>query len=65
MPSRYGYTIRDTISANNWYARPNPRHNEGANISFCDGHAKWFTMSFLMSDEAGPLWYMDNENHLP
>lgn len=24
-----------------WYNGMEPRHNEGANVGFCDGHAKW------------------------
>ncbi|NLO07609.1 MAG: DUF1559 domain-containing protein [candidate division WS1 bacterium] len=31
----------------NWYIRP--RHNEGANIAFCDGHAKWLGNSTIVS----------------
>jgi prepilin-type N-terminal cleavage/methylation domain-containing protein/prepilin-type processing-associated H-X9-DG protein len=39
------------------------RHNEGGNMGFCDGHAKWYSHSALMKREAGvaaPWRYAQN-----
>ncbi|MEA3403172.1 MAG: DUF1559 domain-containing protein [Armatimonadota bacterium] len=64
-PSTYGYTIRDTVQIHNSGAWPNPRHNEGCNVSFMDGHAKWLSFSYLRSADANHHWYVDNKPHLP
>ena len=65
--------------SNSWMLHPTPhvsrfipqRHNEGANIVFCDGHAKWYQIQLdpnysgtpaagrpaLTRNPAGVLWY--------
>lgn len=30
-----------------WYIRP--RHNDGANVAFCDGHAKWLSKNAIVN----------------
>jgi prepilin-type processing-associated H-X9-DG protein len=32
------------------YARMQPRHNEGANLAFFDGHAKWWKDRAIIAD---------------
>ena len=63
-PSSYGYTIGDSVcvhSSSNW---PDFRHNEGCNVSFMDGHAKWYQGDALVRDRTlRPMWYMCHENH--
>lgn len=40
----------------NWYIRP--RHNDGANVNFADGHAKWLDNSTIVnwSDNSRVAW---------
>jgi len=42
-PTRYGYQWFDPPTGNDLfnYNYQGVRHNEGSNIAFCDGHAKW------------------------
>lgn len=42
---------RDASGNTSYYRRPVPYHNGGANMAFCDGHAKWVKIEQLM----GPL----------
>ncbi len=48
-PSRYGCVPSPGVNTYD-YNYAGVRHNEGANIAFCDGHAKWMTAnSYLYS----------------
>jgi len=52
-PSRYGSVPSPGVTTYD-YNLAGCRHNDGANIAFCDGHAKWtHANNFLYSDE---LW---------
>ncbi len=43
---RYDYHCRPPSAMNSsTIARPNPRHNDGCNLAFVDGHAKWMKPS--------------------
>jgi prepilin-type N-terminal cleavage/methylation domain-containing protein/prepilin-type processing-associated H-X9-DG protein len=42
---------RDAPGTSSWYRRPAPYHNGGANMAFCDGHAKWVKIEQLL----GPM----------
>jgi len=33
-----------------------PRHNDGANIGFCDGHAKWYSVRSNSNVIPGVTW---------
>jgi prepilin-type N-terminal cleavage/methylation domain-containing protein/prepilin-type processing-associated H-X9-DG protein len=59
----------DTVATDNHYlyrrtdASLPKRHNEGGNMGFCDGHAKWYSHSALMKREPGvaaPWRYAQN-----
>jgi len=45
----------------NWgvYASGSLVHSDGMNITFCDGHAKWWKEQAVV-DNAGALWNLDN-----
>lgn len=38
-------------NGDNWYIRA--RHNDGANVAFCDGHAKWLSNTTIVNWSAG------------
>ncbi len=40
VPNRYLYE-NPGGSNDYWKTRPVPRHNDGVNVIYCDGHAKW------------------------
>ncbi len=65
-PASYGYTIAYTVECRKDFNTPAPssRHNDGANVGFVDGHAKWYKVGELNLNEAQRhLWYMCGENH--
>jgi prepilin-type processing-associated H-X9-DG protein/prepilin-type N-terminal cleavage/methylation domain-containing protein len=45
----FGY--RDGVAESNYMRRPVALHQGGANVAFCDGHAKWYKLEQLF----GPL----------
>jgi prepilin-type processing-associated H-X9-DG protein/prepilin-type N-terminal cleavage/methylation domain-containing protein len=53
--SHYG----TTYSLVNW---PRPRHNNGSNFSYCDGHVMWVTYSDACNSKTNRR-YMDNVAH--
>jgi len=62
----YGYNVSYTVEPRFYDGEPAPpkRHNEGANVGFVDGHAKWMTfMDLCMNANLRKYWYMCNENH--
>ena len=61
-PNSYGDNICDTVQIQNWSARPDFRHNEGAVVAFCDGHAKWYKQSYL-TDQGRYMWFMCGDRH--
>ncbi len=63
-PETYGYTISDDMGVHYSAPEPEPRHNDGFNLSFMDGHAKWFSREqALFSVEMRPMWYVDHKYH--
>lgn len=61
-----GYTTPTGISTTakytyNDYSCPGRPHNDGTNIAFCDGHAKWLAYSTFTGCGAGEPspWYVD------
>jgi len=63
-PSSYGYTISDTIQVHSMSPWPDFRHNDGCNISFMDGHAKWFSKTALTEDATiRAWWFVDHKWH--
>lgn len=44
-PDFWGYVKTDIPQASNWDNRVAKRHNDGFNVSFCDGHSKWLNQS--------------------
>ncbi|MBD3292223.1 MAG: DUF1559 domain-containing protein [Armatimonadia bacterium] len=66
-PSYYLHRYPDnTTYGENGYARLQNRHNQGANVGFLDGHAKWLSDSVLEGDD-GPvysdsMWWGDRAN---
>ena len=59
------YASSSTTSS--YYRRPMPYHGGGANIAFCDGHAKWVAITQLIGpmpkgyDRGDPLNLWDNQ----
>ena len=49
-----GYWGRDTNTANPTNIHPTGRHNEGSNICYVDGHAKWERQDRIRADRG--LW---------
>jgi|GEM_PF-5753371 Protein of unknown function (DUF1559). len=64
--SRYYESQRYSATAS-WFRRPVPYHNGGANMAFCDGHAKWYKMETLLGpmprgyDKGDPNNLWDNQ----
>ncbi|MCE5239769.1 DUF1559 domain-containing protein [bacterium] len=44
-PDFWGYVKTDIPQASGWDNRVAKRHNDGFNMVFCDGHAKWLKQS--------------------
>jgi len=44
-PDFWGYVKTDVPQASGWDSRVAKRHNDGFNMVFCDGHAKWLKQS--------------------
>lgn len=70
VPSVYGDKYCDTVQVQHlpylWDpVAPEFRHNEGALLTFADGHSKWYKRSFILDRNNGRLWYPCNENHWP
>ncbi len=42
---------------------PFPRHNEGANLAFCDGHAKWMRVDQTWDQASGMSMYTANHKY--
>ncbi len=64
-PGTYGYTIADSVVVHVLWESPDPRHNDGCNVSFMDGHAKWYNWRALMYDATlRPMWYVDHKWHV-
>jgi len=49
-----GYWYRETDTGDPSYAHATGRHNEGSNVCFADGHAKWLKQSNILSTRG--LW---------
>lgn len=50
-PTFYLYTYpTNTVYGQNGYARLQLRHNDGVNVAFMDGHAKWMNRQSIESD---------------
>ncbi len=61
-PAYYTYTYpTNSTYGLNGYARLDIRHNEGANVGFVDGHAKWMSRQTLEGDQgsgaAAEYWW--------
>jgi prepilin-type processing-associated H-X9-DG protein len=51
----YGFTNPDAPQVNGYPYNEESRHNNGGNVGYCDGHAKWLSYTILMAvpDQAG------------
>jgi len=49
-----GYWGRDTNTPDPSYVHPTGRHNEGSNVGYADGHAKWLKQDKILSTRG--LW---------
>ncbi len=64
--SSYGKVYAYTVECRKDFNSPAPaaRHNDGANVGFVDGHAKWYKVTDLVLNESmRHNWYMCGENH--
>jgi len=51
--SALSYVLYSTYSPRTFFA---PRHNEGGNMGFADGHAKWLRVTGQTHDIGGVIW---------
>ena len=53
---QFGYPMANSGSYGYWWDMPSNRHNQGANLSFADGHVEHWKWAAPMTDSLSPGW---------